>query len=138
MNNLPPQLKEAVNLFVQFERSNEHEKRVQFFGKAINILDTHLSENHESPHKEFVNNLKLAYTRKLLEQLSEGSRLPSPTEDWFSYLWLMLKDCQTEIEVLTKRSPSLRQSYDNFIQMWGDDAVRVLEREIQKRRRLRV
>ena len=133
VNNLPQQLKKAVELFKEFENSRVHSQKVKHFQAAIDIIESYLSENPDSPYKEFLLHQKKAYTRVLLQDISEGSGLPNPQVEWWNYLLILVR-CEKEAKIIVGENFKLKESYDNFWVMWGDDALRVAEYAEQARR----
>ena len=70
MPERPDEVKEAVNLLKEFEKSESHTKRTRNFNDGIDLLNDYVEENPDSPHLVFIENIKTSYTRKLLEQLT--------------------------------------------------------------------
>ena len=121
---LPPELKEAVNLLARFEKEKDHSLRTRDFEDAIDILNDHLLDEPESPHKSFVEKIKLTYTRKLLEELPNMSG--ADIEIWFDYVRLFLLKVSKEVETNTEKDAQLRQNYKDFIGIWKDKVIRLL------------
>jgi hypothetical protein len=126
IRNMPKDLKEAVDFLKSFEKSNDHSKRTQHFEDAIENLNSHLEANSDTSHKVFIKNLKLTYTRILLEQLPSLSTLD--IEDWARYLRLLMQTAPNETEALTKEHSHLRVNKEAFITIWIDEMIAMLKK----------
>ena len=130
--NLPPDLIEARKLLEAFEKSKDHSQRTRDFEDAVEILNGYLLDSQDSSHRVVVNNLKRAYTRKLLEELPSLSGLD--LNDWFDYSKLLLLSVSNEVEELVKDHPNLRKNEQDFVNIWAEDAI-VLMQKVMKGRK---
>ena len=73
----PDELKEAVRLLKEFEKSDNHTKRTRYFIEAIDLLNNYVEENPNSPDLVFIKNIKTSYTRILLEQSNDIKQIVS-------------------------------------------------------------
>jgi hypothetical protein len=126
IRNIPKDLMEALDFLKSFEKSNDHSKRTRYFEDAIEILNNHLQDTPETLHKVFIENLKLTYTRKLLEQLPLLSTLD--IDDWTKYLMLLIQSVPNETEALSKEHSQLRQNKEAFIAIWINETIAALQR----------
>lgn len=126
IRNMPQDLKEAIEFLKSFEKSNDHSKRTRHFEDAIEIINDHLEANPDTSYNVFIKNLKLTYTRILLEQLPSLSALD--IEDWTRYLILLMQTVPNEIEVLMKEHVQLKGAKDAFIAIWIDEMIAILEK----------
>jgi hypothetical protein len=115
-----------LDFLKSFEKSNDHSKRTRYFEDAIEILNNHLQDTPETLHKVFIENLKLTYTRKLLEQLPLLSTLD--IDDWTKYLMLLIQSVPNETEALSKEHSQLRQNKEAFIAIWINETIAALQR----------
>lgn len=130
IRNIPKDLVEAVDFLTLFERSNDHTKRTRYFKDAIEILNSHLQDNSDTTHKDFIKNLRLTYTKKLLEQLPLLSTLDM--DDWSKYLILLIQSVPNETEVLSKEHPKLKQNKEAFIAIWINETIDMLKKYLNR------
>lgn len=121
---LPEDVSEAIDLLSSFEKSNDHSQKTRDFADAIDILNDFLRHNPESPHASYVRNLKVTYTRRLLEQLPKLATLN--IDDWFSYSVPLLLNASGDVDAAINGNPDLEQNLKAFLAIWSDEAVRLL------------
>jgi len=124
----PDDINQAVELLKKFEKAEDHIHRTKYFKEAVYILNNHLSMNPNSSNKKFIENIKLTYTRKLLEQLSDLPLLDF--ESWFQYIYLFYFRIKDEVELDTKKYPNLEKNYKNFIALYGNELIKYLEEDL--------
>ena len=113
-NELPKDLGKAKALFEEFESSEEYPTKAKRFEHAIELLSLFSEENPNSQHTKFVANLRLSYTRRFLEQLGTCDNMES--EDWFNYLFIMVKTLNEVVENVSKQ-PSLKEPLEHFLRL---------------------
>jgi len=116
----PDELKEAVKLFAEFEKSDSHTKRTRNFNDAIDLLNDYIEENPDSPDLVFIDNIKTAHTRILLEQLNNIKQIE--IEDWLNYFISYLK-VTSEAEKILSENPILKEGYETFLLIWKEEFV---------------
>ena len=121
---LPEDLKEAVNLLAKSEKESNHSLRTSAFQDAVDILNDHLSLETASPHKSFVQNIKLTYTRKFLEKLP--NLFSADIEVWFDYTLLFLLKVPKEVELNIEKDAQLKENYKKFMGIWRDEAIKTI------------
>ncbi len=126
IRNIPADLAKAVELLKSFEKSDDHSKRTRDFEDAIEILNSHLQATPNTLHKEFIENLKHTYTRRLLEQLPSFFTLG--IGDWLDYLKLLLITVSDETEELSKEDPRLRKNAYKFFAIWKEEVIRAVQK----------
>jgi hypothetical protein len=126
IRNMPKNLTDAVDFLKSFEKANNHSKRTRSFEDAIENLNSYLEANPDTSNKVFIKNLKLTYTRILLEQLPSLSALD--IEDWTRYLMLLMQTVANETEALAKEHLQLRVNKDAFIAIWIDEMIAMLQK----------
>jgi len=99
--DLPEEIRDDIELLEKFDNLQKHEFRAGDYENAIEDLNAYLTENPESPHIIFINNIKLTYTRKLLEQLPKLHDLTF--SDWLPYMMPFLFTAKNEIDMVIKR-----------------------------------
>lgn len=127
---MPEEIGEARASFSKYEKSKDHLERTRHFEDAINTLDDSLADNPDSPHKSLVQNLKLTYMRKLLEELPLLGALSY--DDWGHYILLLYIDLEVKKNVIIQESPSLRKNLEDFFAMWRNQFFEDLREEIRK------
>ena len=118
---LPEEIKEARDL-LGFEKENDHSLKTGAFGEAIHILDDYLAVEPETEHKDFIENIKRTYTRKLLEGLH--GLLGADMETWFQYIHLLLVKAPNEVEFNIREHPQLDKDYQGFMEIWLDEVIK--------------
>lgn len=122
---LPEDLKKAVGLLENSEKESNRSLRMRAFKDAVDILNDHLNIGPDSPHKSFVENIKLTYTRKFLEELTK--LFNADIEVWFDYTQLFLLKVPKEVEVNIEKHPQLKKDYEKFIGIWRDEAIKLFQ-----------
>ncbi|MBI5967947.1 MAG: hypothetical protein HY882_08840 [Deltaproteobacteria bacterium] len=122
---LPVDIREARALFSRYEKSRDHLERTRYFEDAINILDDFLADNPDLPHKSFIENLKLTYIRKLLEELPGLGTLSY--DDWGHYILLLYINLEVKKNIIIQKGPSLQKNLEDFFAMWGDELIREIK-----------
>lgn len=111
--------------FSNFEKSTDHVKRIRYFSEAIELIKKY---NDVTPdHQKIIKNLKLTYTRKLIEQLSPETKLDFPENEWPAYLSILIFDCKKEVEQLTSEYPELKKKHLTFIESLKEDIKSLIE-----------
>jgi hypothetical protein len=124
MSDRPDELMEAVKSFKEFENSNSHAKKINNFKDAINLLDEYVEENPNSPHINFVENIKTSHARILLEQLNNIRDIE--IDDWFNYFILITQKLKSEVEKISSENPILKKGYQDFVAIWRADVLEYL------------
>lgn len=125
-NELPQDVLEGRNLLETAEAEKDHVERTRKFEDAIDILNDYLSDYPETPHKTMIENLKLTYTRKFLENLS--GLLMADIEIWFHYTELFLWKVPNEVKSSIDNNDKLKKTYKNFIDVWRKEAIEILSK----------
>ncbi len=107
-------LSEIRELFSCFERSSAHHERVKSFRNALDKIKEFMMSSPDKEEIEITNNLKLAYTRKLLEQISPESEIPFPEEYWIDYAKILLIECKPEVEEIVAKNSQLLRNLNLF------------------------
>ena len=121
----PDELKEAVNLLREFEKPGSHKKKTRNFTDAIDILNDYVKENPESPHLDFIENIRTSYTRILLQQLADIREIE--IDDWHNYYTLMTLKVEDEVTKILSEDPILIEGYQEFLSMWIHDVIAILK-----------
>lgn len=115
-NELPSELKDARLLLEKAINHSEHKLRSMFFEKAIDILDEFTSDYPETSHKQYIEMLKLTYTKKLIEGLS-SFQIPD-INVFVGYVVIFDKKVKNEFEIC-KKNHSLNSIYEDFLKYFG-------------------
>ena len=91
----------------------DHGKRTKYFEEALDILDDYISDYPETPHKTFIETIRLTYTKKLLEGLSS---IREPDIDiFFRYFEIFWVKVGNEFKIICEKFPNLKEEYDSYI-----------------------
>jgi len=120
--DLPKEVKEAVDLLEEFEISDSCVKSARCFKDGISMLSDYLEEYPDTPHTQYINNIKISYTRALLRKLKDCTEW----DDWIDILLATL-EVRDEIEEILASDPLLRNEYDKFLALWKDELIEALK-----------
>lgn len=124
-----PEIREAVALFESWERSMNDLSAAKHFTEAVQLLDDYLECEPESPHKQFIQNLKVSNTRRLLQQLAQIDKTDFAL--WLEYALVALALVDREAESIMDANPGLKADFDAFRNVWGAVLAEALQR-VQK------
>lgn len=122
----PEEIEEAANLLKKFERSQDHSKRTNFFSEAVEILNSHLEAFPDSPQHDYISRIKLAYTKKLLEELPSLGAVD--LIEWFSYVTLLHIQVTNEVDLLSKENKNLSRNVKQFNELYRDEASALIKK----------
>jgi hypothetical protein len=120
-----PEIREAVALFEAWERSVNDVHAARGFTEAVQILEDYLECEPDTPHRWFIQNLKLSNTRRLLQQLARVDKKDFSL--WLEYALAALSAVDKEVASVMAANPDLAKDLDAFKHVWGDvlaDALR--------------
>ena len=120
-----PEIREAIALFESWERSINDLHAAKGFTEAVQILEDYLECEPDTPHRSFIQNLKLSNTRRLLQQLARVDRKDFSL--WLEYALAALSAVDKEVASVMAANPDLGKDLDAFKHVWGDvlaDALR--------------
>lgn len=119
-----PEIREAVALLERYEAAPLSHESAQDFALALETLDDYLSENTDSPHRPFIENLRFSYTRRMLQRLSSISKADAYLS--LQHIVLILHTVKTEAEDLMRQHPELQKDFDRLTKAWGEPLIRAL------------
>jgi len=122
--NLPEEVTEGRLLLEDALKSQNHIERVRDFEDGIKLLKEYLEDNPDSSHKNVIHNIKVTYTKKLLEELPSLYSLDM--DIWFHYFLLVLS-IATEIEETIAEYPNLEKNEEIFFSLWKDELIKILK-----------
>ena len=121
-----PEIREAVALFESWERSINDLHAAKGFTEAVQVLEDYLECEPDTPHRAFIQNLKLSNTRRLLQQLARVDRKDFSL--WLEYALAALSAVDKEAQSVMAANPDLRKDLDSFKHVWGDVLAEALKR----------
>jgi hypothetical protein len=127
--NLPrsvTEIREAVALFEAWEASINDVNAAKRFAEAMQLLDDYLESEPDSPHRQFIRNLRIANTRRLLQQLARVERRDFGL--WLEYALAAMALADQEGAAVIAAHPQLRADLDSFLKVWGDSVNQALHR----------
>ena len=125
-NERPRDLKKAVALFEEFENSDDYPTKAKCFQEAIALIDLFSEQNPDPQHAEYVENIRLLYTRKFLEQLGICDNMGP--DDWLKYFVIMIK--RNEVLDIISKQPYFEEHLARFLRLWSITDEQGNEREI--------
>lgn len=121
-----PEIREAVALFESWERCINDLHAAKGFTEAVRILEDYLECEPDTPHRAFIQNLKLSNTRRLLQQLARVDKKDFSL--WLEYAIAALSAVDKEAQSVMDANPDLRKDLDSFKHVWGDVLAEALKR----------
>jgi hypothetical protein len=121
-----PEIREAIALFEAWERSINDLHAAKGFIEAVQMLDDYLECEPDTPHRAFIQNLRLSNTRRLLQQLTRVDRRDFSL--WLEYALAVLAAVEKEAQSVIGANPELKKDLDAFKQAWGDALAQALKR----------
>ena len=121
-----PEIREAIALLESWERSINDLHAARGFTEAVQILEDYLECEPDTPHRSFIQNLKLSNTRRLLQQLARVDRKDFSL--WLEYALAALSAVEKEAQSLMAADSGLRKDLDAFEHVWGDVLAQALKR----------
>jgi len=124
-----PEIREAIALFESWEKSINDYAAARRFTEAVQLLEDYLEAEPQTPHREFIQNLKTSNTRSLLRHLARVDRKDFSL--WLEYAMLVSSLVDKEAESVMAKQPELKKDFDAFLGVWGDTLKDALKR-VQK------
>ena len=114
---------EARVLLERAERESDPEQETRHIEEALALLES--ADDPTPDESKLVANLRLSYARRLLTQMP---RLKSVSFDVWLFYFNVLVNLASEIEALTAADPILAANRQEFVGMWGADALAAIEK----------
>jgi hypothetical protein len=121
-----PEIREAIALFESWEAGITDPAAAGRFAEAVQLLDDYLDVEPDSPHRRFVQNLKVSNTRRLLQLLKQVDK--SDVSSWMEYVHAVALVLGEEAAALMTQHPELKKDFDAFIAVWGSQYVEALKK----------
>jgi hypothetical protein len=124
----PAEIREAIALFEAWERAISDVRAAERFTEALQLLDDYLECEPDSPHKPFIQNLRVSNTRRLLQQLARVEKKDFGL--WLEYALVVAGIIDDEVASVMAAQPELRKDVDSFLRVWGDVVAEALKRSV--------
>jgi hypothetical protein len=111
------EIKDAMGMLIKFEENLPSIENIEDFSDAIEMLNNYLTDHPETSHKVFINNLKITYTRRVLQFLKSINS--NEFTNWLRVVVALL-EVKGETEKLLKSSSELKKDYVGFFAEWKD------------------
>ncbi|HGY12065.1 MAG TPA: hypothetical protein ENK36_06850 [Desulfobacterales bacterium] len=121
---IPQEIIDAVNTLELWEKSINLSEKNRDFEDAMDILNEYAKDNNYISLHPYIKNIKKTYTRKLIEKLPALQHLQ--IDEWVDYTKILLLTVPEEVELITKEAPQLKKNVVNFIEIWRDEFVRII------------
>jgi hypothetical protein len=126
-----PEIREAIALFERWEADINDPTAAKRFSEAVELLDDYLECEPESPHKQFVRNLKVSNVRSLLKHLSRVDK--KDLGIWIDYAFAVVSLVGKEADSLMAANPAFKQDFDSFLAVWGDEVREALQASLARK-----
>ena len=114
-NEYPEDIIEAKDLLDKALRHSDHGKRTIYFEQAIDTFDGYLLDYPETPYKSYIQNLRVAYTKKLLEGLPSFDESDIVVDLITRYIVIFDKKVKKECQKIFEMHPNLHENYESFL-----------------------
>jgi hypothetical protein len=121
-----PEIREAIALLEAWEASINDANAAKRFAEAMQLLDDYLEAEPDTRHRQFIQNLRIANTRRLLQQLARVDRRDFGL--WLEYALAAMALADKEAASVIAANPQLRTDLDSFLKVWGDSVNQALHR----------
>lgn len=121
-----PEIRDAIALFESWEKSINDYAAARRFTEAVQLLDDYLEGEPETPHREFVQNLRTSNTRSLLQHLARVDRKDFSV--WLEYALVVLSRVDKEADSVMAKQPDLKKDFDAFLGVWRDTLMEAMQR----------
>jgi hypothetical protein len=126
-----PEIREAIGLFEAWERETTDVHAAKGFTEAVQLLDDYLECEPDSPHRRFIENLRLSNTRRLLQQLARIDKKDFSL--WLEYALAALAAVEREAASVVAANPELKGELDSFMRVWGEPLARQVGERLSKK-----
>ena len=116
-------ISKARALLERAERESDPEQETRHIEEALLLLETADASTPEEAR--LIANLRMSYARRLLAQMPKLKLVSF--EVWLFYFNVLTK-LATEVEALTNADPALAANRQEFVSMWGPDALALVEK----------
>lgn len=120
-HELNEDFKQARNLLEHSEKTNDLSLKAKKFKDGIDILNECLRYNLDSKQKSYIENIKRSYTKTLLGKLPYITNLQKAID-----MNIALSHAKKEHESIINEYPDLKDKYDDFIKLWGEEMLDLL------------
>jgi len=107
-----PEIGAAVELFGEWEKALDDPGAADLFTQALEQLDDYVEAEPDTPHRSFIENVRLANIRRLLTQLSRVRA--SDLGNWAGYTVVLTS--RPEVPTVVARQPQLKAVLDAFVE----------------------
>ena len=111
-------ISKARALLERAERESDPEQETRHIEEALLLLET--ADDATPEEKRLIANLRASYARRLLMQMP---KLKSVSFEVWLFYFNVLVTLASEVEALTAADPALAANRQEFVAMWGTDAI---------------
>ena len=126
-----PEIREAIGLFEAWERDTGDVHAAKGFTEAVQVLEDYLECEPDSPHRRFIENLRLSNTRRLLQQLARIDKKDFSL--WLEYALAALAAVEREAASVIAADQALKGELDSFMRVWGEPLARQVGERLSKK-----
>ena len=116
-------ISEARALLERAERESDPEQETRHIEEALLLLET--ADDSTPEEKRLIANLRISYARRLLTQMP---KLKSVSFEVWLFYFNVLVTLASEVEALTTADPTLAANRQEFVAMWGPDALATVKK----------
>ena len=126
MMDIPDEIKEARKLLEDAERSNKPERKAILLEEGLDKMESYVDEHQNLSDSvlNFISNIRIAHTRRLLIQLSSIQDIEIGL--WFEYTKILFLRLKKECETIFAEDSRLKEIYDAFVDVWREDFKKLI------------
>lgn len=109
------EISEAIKMLEKFDQNLPSICDLNLYIEGLEFLNEYLENYPKSPHEDFINNKKIAHTKRLLQSLPLIDT--SELNNWLNVMHA-LGEAKQELEKIYISFPELKSVHQTFINEW--------------------
>lgn len=111
------EIEEGKKYLENTENIHNPKEKIILFSDGIDLLNLYIDENQNinDPQVNYAKNLKVTYTRSLLNQIENFKLVYIDINTWIMYISVLIDRVHTEIMSIINENEHIKHTYINFI-----------------------
>lgn len=130
-----PEIRDAIALLEEYENSRLSEDDAKRFACAMEMLHDYLFDEPNTPHKEFIQHLRVTHTHQMMKRISSVNHADAGAS--IQHIRLVVDTVKGEAEPIMESDPELEKDFLALLRVWAEPIVLELakkERRKQERK----